>query len=123
MRVISGTAVLWPAQAPCSVRLLIFDGEVCPPELAALLATANRGYVLQTHLFHDRIMPTGTLPLRAGATLGPHSVILPAAVISEGTTDGPASLILRAERLQANTYWLGNPTVRWNITSDQPVKS
>ena len=34
---------------------------------------------LQTHLFHDRIMSIDAVTLGAGATLGPHSVILPAA--------------------------------------------
>ncbi|KUM31416.1 amino acid adenylation protein [Arthrobacter sp. EpRS66] len=88
-------------------------------------STVNRGSVLQTHLFHDRIMSIDAVTLGAGATLGPHSVILPAAQISEGTTTGPASLILRGEVLPANTYWRGNPAVRWNINPDtqftQPV--
>ncbi len=35
-------ASLWPAQALASVRLLIFGGEACPPELAARLATEGR---------------------------------------------------------------------------------
>lgn len=81
--------------------------------------TVNRGSVLQTHLFHDRIMSIDTVTLGAGATLGPHSVILPAAKISDGTTTGPASLVLRGEVLPANTYWRGNPAVRWNITPDE----
>lgn len=81
-------------------------------------STVNRGSVLQTHLFHDRIMSIDAVTLGAGATLGPHSVILPAAQISEGTTTGPASLILRGEVLPANTYWRGNPAVRWNINPD-----
>jgi len=88
-------------------------------------ATVNRGSVLQTHLFHDRIMSIDAVTLGAGATLGPHSVILPAAQISAGTTTGPASLILRGEVLPANTYWRGNPAVRWNTTAEtqeaQPV--
>lgn len=78
-------------------------------------ATVNRGCVLQTHLFHDRIMSIDSVTLGAGATLGPHSVILPAAQISQGTTTGPSSLVLRGEVLPANTYWRGNPAVRWNI--------
>ncbi|HCJ55720.1 Pls/PosA family non-ribosomal peptide synthetase, partial [Glutamicibacter sp.] len=81
-------------------------------------ATVNRGCVLQTHLFHDRIMSIDAVTLGAGATLGPHSVILPAARISEGTTTGPASLVLRGEVLPANTYWRGNPAVRWNIEEE-----
>ncbi|MBM7767996.1 Pls/PosA family non-ribosomal peptide synthetase [Glutamicibacter nicotianae] len=88
-------------------------------------ATVNRGCVLQTHLFHDRIMSIDAVSLGAGATLGPHSVILPAARICEGTTTGPASLVLRGEVLPANTYWRGNPAVRWNIEhprgAEQPV--
>ncbi|MEG2578741.1 MAG: AMP-binding protein, partial [Glutamicibacter sp.] len=35
-------AALWPAQALDSVRLLIFGGEACPPELAGRLATEGR---------------------------------------------------------------------------------
>ena len=34
-------------------------------------ATVNRGCVLQTHLFHDRIMSMDTVRLDEGATLGP----------------------------------------------------
>ncbi|HET8988507.1 MAG TPA: non-ribosomal peptide synthetase, partial [Humibacillus sp.] len=35
-------AALWPAEALEPVRLLIFGGEACPPELAARLATPER---------------------------------------------------------------------------------
>ena len=42
-------------------------------------ATVNQGSVVQTHLFHDRMLSTDTVRLRRGATLGPNSVILPAA--------------------------------------------
>ena len=42
-------------------------------------STVNRGCVVQTHLFHDRIMSMDAVDLEPGATLGPHSVILPAA--------------------------------------------
>ena len=36
-------------------------------------ATVNQGSVLQTHLFHDRMLATDTVQLRRGATLGPNS--------------------------------------------------
>ena len=39
--------------------------------------SVNRGCVLQTHLFHDRVMRLGTVDLDHGATMGPHGVILP----------------------------------------------
>ncbi|WP_155850427.1 Pls/PosA family non-ribosomal peptide synthetase, partial [Arthrobacter sp. Br18] len=60
-------------------------------------STVNRGCVVQTHLFHDRIMSMDTVALAEGATLGPHSVILPAAEIDAGGTVGPASLVMRGE--------------------------
>ena len=39
--------------------------------------SVNRGCVLQTHLFHDRIMRMDTVVLREGATLGPGGIVLP----------------------------------------------
>jgi non-ribosomal peptide synthetase component F len=35
-------AGLWPAESLAAVRLLIFGGEACPPELAARLAVDER---------------------------------------------------------------------------------
>jgi len=69
--------------------------------------------VLQTHLFHERIMSMDTVTLAAGATLGPHGVILPAASIGAGTTVGPAALVLRGDVLPAGTRWTGNPVAPW----------
>ncbi|HEX4866523.1 MAG TPA: Pls/PosA family non-ribosomal peptide synthetase [Acidimicrobiales bacterium] len=77
-------------------------------------ATVNRGCVLQTHLFHDRVMSTGTVDLDHGATLGPHSVILPAAAIGADATVGPASLVMRGEHVPARTRWTGNPIAPWD---------
>ncbi|MHA7208862.1 Pls/PosA family non-ribosomal peptide synthetase [Arthrobacter sp. MDT1-65] len=77
-------------------------------------STVNRGCVVQTHLFHDRIMSMDTVELAAGATLGPHSVILPAAEIAAGATVGPASLVMRGETVPAGTYWMGNPVSFWS---------
>lgn len=76
-------------------------------------ATVNRGCVVQTHLFHDRVMSTDTVTLEAGATLGPHSVILPAATIAQAATVGPASLVMRGESVPAGSRWSGNPIGPW----------
>ncbi|WP_414695816.1 Pls/PosA family non-ribosomal peptide synthetase [Oryzihumus sp.] len=76
-------------------------------------ATVNRGCVLQTHLFHDRIMSMDRVTLEEGATLGPHGVVLPAATVGAATTVGPASLVLRGEALPAHTRWRGNPVEPW----------
>ncbi|HEX2704120.1 MAG TPA: hypothetical protein VHM65_00025, partial [Candidatus Lustribacter sp.] len=76
-------------------------------------ASVNRGCVLQTHLFHDRIMAIDTVELAAGSTMGPHGVILPAASIGANTTVGPVSLVLRGERVPESSRWVGNPIGPW----------
>ncbi|GAA3680131.1 non-ribosomal peptide synthetase [Nonomuraea antimicrobica] len=76
-------------------------------------ACVNRGCVLQTHLFHDRVMTMDTVTLEAGATLGPHGVVLPAARVGTDTTIGPASLVMRGENVPARTRWFGNPISAW----------
>ena len=80
-------------------------------------STVNRGCVVQTHLFHDRIMVLDRVRLEPGATLGPHSVILPAATIGTNATVGPVSLVLRGEYVPAGGIWAGNPIAPWNAPS------
>ncbi|BDT97032.1 Pls/PosA family non-ribosomal peptide synthetase [Nocardia sputorum] len=76
-------------------------------------ATVERGCVVQTHLFHDRIMAMDTVTLGAGATLGPHCVALPASALGDGATIGPASLVMRGDAVPASTRWWGNPIAPW----------
>ncbi len=76
-------------------------------------ATVNRGCVVQTHLFHDRILRMDQVTLGAGATLGPHGIVLPGTTIGADTTIGPASLVMRGENVPAGTRWLGNPVSAW----------
>ncbi|MBB2923383.1 Pls/PosA family non-ribosomal peptide synthetase [Cellulomonas cellasea] len=76
-------------------------------------ASVGPGCVVQTHLFHDRVMSLDTVTLRDGATLGPHGVVLPAALLDEGATVGPASLVLRGETVPAGSRWVGNPIGPW----------
>ncbi|WP_333775619.1 Pls/PosA family non-ribosomal peptide synthetase [Streptomyces sp. IBSBF 3136] len=76
-------------------------------------STVNRGCVLQTHLFHDRIMRTDTVVLREGATLGPGGIVLPGSTVGARTTLGPASLVMAAESVPDDTRWLGNPIEAW----------
>lgn len=76
-------------------------------------ATVNRGCVVQTHLFHDRIMAMDEVTLGAGATLGPHGIVLPGASIGDGTTVGPGSLVTRGDAVPGGSRWLGNPIAAW----------
>lgn len=84
-------------------------------------ATVNRGCVLQTHLFHDRVMSIGPVDLDHGATMGPHGVILPAASIGADATIGPASLVMRGEHVPARTRWAGNPIAPWDEPTSAPA--
>ena len=76
-------------------------------------STVNRGCVVQTHLFHDRIMRMDAVTLDTGATLGPHCVALPASRIGAGATIGPASLVMRGDEVPPSTRWQGNPIAPW----------
>ncbi|MET0415859.1 MAG: Pls/PosA family non-ribosomal peptide synthetase, partial [Actinoplanes sp.] len=76
-------------------------------------ATVNRGCVVQTHLFHDRIMSMDEVTLGAGATLGPHGIVLPGASIGARTTVGPGSLVTRGDAVPEDSRWLGNPIANW----------
>ncbi len=76
-------------------------------------ATVNRGCVVQTHLFHDRIMRMDMVTLEAGATLGPHGIVLPGVTVGGHATVGPASLVMRGELVPAGGRWLGNPIAAW----------
>ncbi|MDT3399717.1 amino acid adenylation domain-containing protein [Streptomyces sp. B1866] len=75
-------------------------------------ASVNRGCVLQTHLFHDRVMRLEPVRLDAGATLGPHSVVLPGSRLDAGAAVGAGSLVMAAERVPGDGRWQGTPIGR-----------
>ncbi len=76
--------------------------------------SVNRGTVLQTHLFHDRIMRMDRIQLGADSTLGPNSIVLPGSSIMAGATVGAASLVMRSEVVPSGTHWAGNPIRHWS---------
>jgi non-ribosomal peptide synthetase-like protein len=80
-------------------------------------ATVNRGCVVQTHLFHDRIMSMDTVSIERGGTLGPHSIVLPGATIGAHATIGPASLVMRGETVPRGSRWSGNPIGPWRAVT------
>ena len=75
--------------------------------------TVNKGCVVQTHLFHDRVLSMDKVVLKRGSTLGPHSVILPASTLGRHATVGPVSLVMRGESVPDKTRWTGNPIGPW----------
>lgn len=75
--------------------------------------TINRGCVLQTHLFHDRIMRMDEIDLGMNSTLGPNSIVLPGSSLGTGATVGAASLVMRSEAIPPDSKWAGNPLHIW----------
>ncbi|MGI5521528.1 Pls/PosA family non-ribosomal peptide synthetase [Micromonospora sp. CA-259024] len=84
-------------------------------------ATVNRGCVVQTHLFHDRVMSMDEVVLGAGAALGPHGIVLPGASIGARTTVGPGSLVTRGDAVPCDSRWLGNPIATWPAPAARPA--
>ncbi|MGM7666671.1 Pls/PosA family non-ribosomal peptide synthetase [Microbacterium sp. A93] len=74
----------------------------------------NRGTVLQTHLFHDRIMRLDHVRMEDYSTLGPNSILLPGSAVEDHATVGPGSLVMAQESVPANGRWAGNPISRWD---------
>ncbi len=83
-------------------------------------STINRGCVVQTHLFHDRVMSLDAVELEPGATLGPNSVILPASTLGTNATVGATSLVMRGEFVPAHAYFSGNPVIPWVDAPELP---
>ncbi|MBB5480954.1 Pls/PosA family non-ribosomal peptide synthetase [Micromonospora parathelypteridis] len=84
-------------------------------------ATVNRGCVVQTHLFHDRVMSMDEVTLGAGAALGPHGIVLPGASIGARTTVGPGSLVTRGDAVPSDSRWRGNPIATWPAPNARPA--
>ena len=76
-------------------------------------ATVGPGTVVQTHLFQDRVMSLDRVIIGEGATLAAHSVALPAATLGDSATVAPGSLVMRGDRVPANSVWQGNPIEPW----------
>ncbi|WP_232319335.1 Pls/PosA family non-ribosomal peptide synthetase [Kocuria turfanensis] len=85
--------------------------------------SVNRGTVLQTHLFHDRIMRLQPVSMEAGSTLGPNSFILPGSTVEAGATVGPGSLVMAQETVPAGSTWGGNPIRPLHVTAGELVGS
>jgi non-ribosomal peptide synthetase-like protein len=71
----------------------------------------NRHAVVETHLFHDRLMRIGPSTLGPGATLGPATATLPDTTIGAQCTVGGRSVVMRGERLPSGTRWHGLPVL------------
>jgi non-ribosomal peptide synthetase-like protein len=73
-------------------------------------AVLNNGATIQTHLFEDRIMKMSDLRIGRAATVGTSSVVLYDSVIGPGATLKSLSLLMKGEKLPAETRWQGIPS-------------
>jgi non-ribosomal peptide synthetase-like protein len=72
-------------------------------------AALNQDCGLQTHLFEDRVMKLGRVSIGPRAVVGAHSIILYDAVLEAGARLGDLSVVMKDERLPADTAWSGAP--------------
>ena len=104
---------LWARAMGCRIGRSVWCETWWLPEFDLISiddrATVNRGTVLQTHLFHDRVMTLDTVSVRSGATLGPNSFMLLGSSLGERATLQPSSLVLRQDGIPRDSVWAGNP--------------
>lgn len=69
----------------------------------------NADTLIDTHLYEDRIFKTSTIDIQEGCNIGIASVILYDTVMEPNSSLGGLSLLMKGERLPANTMWHGLP--------------
>ena len=77
-------------------------------------ATVNQGCVVQTHLFHDRVLQHGHGHPASGRHARPEQRDPAGGDARAGTLrSGPVSLVMRGESVPDKTRWIGNPIGPW----------
>lgn len=69
----------------------------------------NADTLIDTHLYEDRIFKTSTIDIQEGCSVGMASIILYDTVMEPNSSLGGLSLLMKGERLPANTKWQGLP--------------
>jgi non-ribosomal peptide synthetase-like protein len=72
-------------------------------------AALNEDCTIQTHLFEDRVMKMSNIVIGPRASVGSMAVVLYDSQMEEGSTLGGLSLLMKGEKLPANTVWAGIP--------------
>lgn len=63
----------------------------------------------QTHLFEDRVMKIGQIKIGKRCSIGSGTIILYDSEICDDVNIEPLSLVMKGERLQDNSEWVGIP--------------
>ena len=72
----------------------------------------NADCTIQTHLFEDRVMKTGTIHIGARCRIGSGTLVLYDTNMEDGASLGELSLLMKGETLPAGTGWTGIPARR-----------
>jgi non-ribosomal peptide synthetase-like protein len=64
---------------------------------------------LQTHLFEDRVMKMSRVKVGSGSSIGSRSVVLYDSEVGAGACLDALSLVMKGERLPADSRWRGIP--------------
>ncbi len=65
----------------------------------------------QTHLFEDRIMKIGSVEIGERCSIGARTIILYNSELGDDVLVEPLSLVMKGEKLIANTTWTGSPII------------
>ncbi|KTC92501.1 amino acid adenylation domain-containing protein [Fluoribacter dumoffii] len=69
----------------------------------------NAETIIQTHLYEDRIFKVSNVTIGSGCNVGVGSIVLYNTLMEENSSLGSLSLLMKGERLPANTHWAGIP--------------
>lgn len=72
----------------------------------------NQGVVVQNHLFEDRIFKSSYAILQDEVSMGNMAIILYDAEVGARSTIAPLSLVMKGEKIPAESSWSGIPVVR-----------
>lgn len=67
----------------------------------------------QTHLFEDRIMKIGQVQIGSHVTIHCRSIVLYNAEVANQTLLGPLTLVMKGEKIPAQSAWIGSPAQPW----------
>ncbi len=63
----------------------------------------------QTHLFEDRVLKVGTVTIGKRTSIGARTIILYDSELGDDVQVGALSLVMKGEKLMADTVWEGSP--------------
>lgn len=82
----------------------------------------NSEVIIQTHLYEDRIFKMSTIEIQEGCNVGCASIVLYDTLMEKNSTLGTFSLLMKGEKLPANTTWAGIPAQSVSVDNCEVVQ-